>query len=292
MQNSENIGGFKNSVINWYPGHMAKAKRLIKEQIKVIDIIYEVVDARIPFSSRIKDLDEIINNKPRIILMTKIDLCDLDKTNKWKKYYEEKGYHVILLDLINNKNVNKIYSETEKILEELNKKRLEKGLKTRAYRAMILGIPNVGKSTLINRITGKKSVQVGNKPGVTKSLSWIRIGDNIDLMDTPGILWPRLDDETVAYNLASFSAIKEEILPIGKIACYILKYLSDNYKDNLKSRYGFEKVSDDFLDEYEMIGRKRGAIVRGNEVDYDKVSKLIIKDLQDGNLGKVTFDEI
>ena len=277
--------------INWYPGHMAKAKRLIKEQLNLIDIVYEVVDARIPFSSKIKDIDDLVGNKPRIILMTKMDLCDLDKTNKWVSYYEEKGYKVILLDLLNNKNVNKINSVTEEVLKELNEKREEKGLKKRTYRAIILGIPNVGKSTLINRMTGKKAVQVGNKPGVTKQLSWIRINENIDLMDTPGILWPKIDDETVAYHLACFSAIKEEILPIDRVACYILDYMNKNYKENLKERYGIEEVDEDYIEAYETIGRKRGCVIRGNEIDYEKVSRLIVKDLQDGNLGRVTFDE-
>ncbi len=277
--------------INWYPGHMAKAKRLIKEQLNLIDIIYEVLDARIPFSSKIKDIDEIVGNKPRIVLMTKSDLCDMEKTNKWINYYESKGYKVILLDLINNKNIDKISTVTHEVLKDLNEKREEKGLKKRTYRAIILGIPNVGKSTLINRLSGKKATVVGNKPGVTKQLSWIRLNEEIDLMDTPGILWPKIDNELIAYNLASFSAIKEEILPIGKVACYILDYMNKNYKENLKLRYGLEEVDEDFIEAYETIGRKRGCIQRGNEVDYDKVSKIVIKDLQEGNLGKVTFDE-
>ena len=277
--------------INWYPGHMAKAKRLIKEQLNLIDIIYEVLDARIPFSSKIKDIDEIVGNKPRIVLMTKSDLCDMEKTNKWINYYESKGYKVILLDLINNKNIDKISTVTHEVLKDLNEKREEKGLKKRTYRAIILGIPNVGKSTLINRLSGKKATVVGNKPGVTKQLSWIRLNEEIDLMDTPGILWPKIDNELIAYNLASFSAIKEEILPIGKVACYILDYMNKNYKENLKLRYGLEEVDEDFIEAYETIGRKRGCIQRGNEVDYYKVSKIVIKDLQEGNLGKVTFDE-
>lgn len=291
MANRDNEEVFSKVAINWYPGHMAKAKRLIKEQLNLIDIVYEVVDARIPFSSKIKDIDELVNNKPRIILMTKSDLCDISKTNKWVNYYEEKGYKVILLDLVNNKNIDKISTVTNEVLKELNDKREEKGLKKRTYRAIILGIPNVGKSTLINRLSGKKAVQVGNKPGVTKQLSWIRLNDDIDLMDTPGILWPKIDDETIAYNLACFSAIKEEILPIGKVACYILDYMYKNYKDRLKDRYDLDYVDEDFIEAYETIGRKRGCIIRGNEVDYDKVSRLIIKDLADGNLGKVTFDE-
>ena len=278
--------------INWYPGHMAKTKRQIKEKIDLIDIIYEVVDSRIPISSKIKDIDDLVKNKPRILIMTKSDLCDLNKTNKYIKYYESLGYKVVLVDLISNKNVDKIKSATDEVLKELNEKREAKGLKKRNYRALIIGIPNVGKSTLINRLAGKKVVGVGNKPGVTKQLSWIRISKDVDLMDSPGILWPKIDDEKVGLNLACFSAIKEEILPIDEVACYILKYMFINYKENLKERYGLEDIDfEDFTDAYEVIGRKRGCILRGNEVDYDKVSALIVRDLNEGHLGKVTFDE-
>ena len=292
MQNSENIGGFKNSVINCYPGHMAKTKRLIKENINLIDIVYEVLDARIPISSKIKDIDEVIGTKPRIIIMTKTDLCDINKTNKHVKYYESLGYKVIMVDLLNNKNIDKIKEVTDEVLSEINEKRLEKGLKVRTARALIMGIPNVGKSTLINRLTGKKAVVVGDRPGVTKQISWIRINKDIDLMDSPGILWPKLDNETQALNLACFSAIKEEVLPIDEVACYILKYMYEHYKDNLIERYGLNFLDyEDYSEAYELIGRKRGCIVRGNEVDYDKVSNLIIRDLKEGNLGKVTFDD-
>ena len=278
--------------INWYPGHMAKTKRQIKEKIDLIDIVYEVLDSRIPISSKIKDIDDIVKNKPRILIMTKSDLCDLNKTNKHIKYYEELGYKVVLVDLINNKNLDKIKTVTEQVLNEINKKREEKGLKIRTARALIIGIPNVGKSTLINRLAGKKVVNVGDKPGVTKQLSWIRISKDVDLLDSPGILWPKIDNELQAFNLACFSAIKEEILPNDELACYILKYMFDNYKDNLKERYGLTTLDEeDFSEAYEVIGRKRGCILKGNEVDYDKVSNLIIKDLKEGYLGKVTFDD-
>ena len=278
--------------INWYPGHMAKTKREIKEKLDLIDIVYEVVDARIPVSSKIKDIDDIIKNKPRILIMTKMDLCDEVKTNKHVKYYESLGYKVILVDLINNKNVDKILSTTNELLKDLNEKRIAKGLKEKNARALIIGIPNVGKSTLINRLAGKKVVNVGDRPGVTKQLSWIRLSNKVDLLDSPGILWPKLDDYKVAHNLACFSAIKEEILPINEVACYIIKYMYDNYKDNLFERYGkFELDEDDYTSVYEIIGRKRGCLVKGNEVDYDKVSNIIIRDLKEGYLGKVTFDE-
>ena len=278
--------------INWYPGHMAKTKREIKEKIDLIDIVYEVVDSRIPISSKIKDIDDLIKNKPKIMIMTKSDLCDIEKTNKHVKYYESLGYKVILVDLINNKNVDKILSTTKELLKDLNKKRIEKGLKEKNYRALVIGIPNVGKSTLINRLAGKKVVNVGDRPGITKMLSWIKLSNGIDLLDSPGILWPKLDDYKVSHNLASFSAIKEEILPKNEVACYILKTMYDNYQNNLFERYGsFILDEEDYTDAYEFIGRKRGCIIKGNEVDFEKVSNIIIKDLTEGYLGKVTFDE-
>ena len=278
--------------INFFPGHMNKARKEIEEKIKLIDIVYEVVDARMPSSSRIKDIDDLIKNKPKIMIMTKRDLCDLDKTNKWISYYESLGYKVFLTDLVNDKNVNKLFTLTDEVLEDLNAKRVEKGMEVRKYRALIMGVPNVGKSTLINKITGKKAVNVGNKPGVTKDISWIRINDKLDLMDTPGILWPKIDDQKQAYTLACFSSIKDEILPIDEVACYILKYMFDNYKDFLFNRYGnFSLDEEDYTEAYEYIGRKRGCLVKGNEVDYNKVSNIIIKDLREGYLGKVTFDE-
>lgn len=278
--------------INFFPGHMNKARKEIEEKIKLIDIVYEVVDARMPSSSRIKDIDDLIKNKPKIMIMTKRDLCDLDKTNKWISYYESLGYKVFLTDLVNDKNVNKLFSLTDEVLEDLNSKRIEKGMEVRKYRALIMGVPNIGKSTLINKITGKKAVNVGNKPGVTKDISWIRINDKLDLMDTPGILWPKIDDQKQAYTLACFSSIKDEILPIDEVACYILKYMFDNYKDFLFNRYGnFSLDEEDYTEAYEYIGRKRGCLVKGNEVDYNKVSNIIIKDLREGYLGKVTFDE-
>ena len=261
-------------------------------KIKLIDIVYEVVDARIPFSSRIVDIDDLIKDKPKVIIMTKKDLCDIEKTNKWISYYEEQGYKVFLVDLINDKSLGKLFDLTDSVLSELNEKREEKGLLQRKYRALIMGVPNVGKSTLINKITGKKATTVGDKPGVTKTISWIRINDKLELMDTPGILWPKIEDQDIAYKLATFSSIKDEILPIDEVACYILKYMYENYPSSLVDRYGLDYLDeDDYTDAYELIGRKRGCIIRGNEVDYTKVSNLIVKDLREGYLGKVTFDE-
>lgn len=277
--------------INWYPGHMAKTKRLISEKINLIDIVYEVVDARMPYSSKIKDIDNYIKNKPRILIMTKVDLCDMNETNKWIKYYEEKGYKVLPMDLENNPNISKIINVTEEIMTDFNQKRIDKGMNKRKTRVLIVGIPNVGKSTLINRLVGKKAVNVGNKPGVTKSLDWIRINENLELLDTPGILWPKFDADKIAFNLASLTAIKEEVLPLDEVAIYILKTLYEYYPDKLKERYGIIDIDfEDIIPTLDIIGKKRGCLVKGGEIDYDKVITVIINDIKDGHIKNITFD--
>ena len=273
--------------INWFPGHMAKAKREIKEKIDLIDIVFEVIDARIPKSSKNNDIEDIIKNKPRILIMTKSDLCDKNITLEWKKYYESKGYKVVLLDLLHD-NVNEIFSIVNELMESINSKRINKGLKPRRVRSLVLGIPNVGKSTLINRLVGKKAVNVGNKPGITKNLEWIRINDKLELLDTPGILWPKFNDSTIAYNLASMTAIKEEILDIEDISIYIIKTMFKLYPDNIISRYGVND-DEDIVNILDGIGKKIGA-VRNGEVDYDRVYTKVLRDLRDGYLGKITFD--
>ena len=275
--------------INWYPGHMAKTKREIKEKLDLIDIVFEVIDARIPLSSKNKDVDELVKNKPRILIMTKLDLCDKEETNKWINYYKEKGYIVIPLDLINNPNLDLVYKETNKISKEVNEKRKNKGLKERRIRALILGIPNVGKSTLINRLVGKKATNVGNKPGITKQLEWIRINNELELLDTPGILWPKLDNQEIALNLASMTAIKEEILNTEEVAIYIINTMLKLYPDNIKNRYNLGNETD-IVDILDKIGLKIGAI-RNKETDYEKVYTTVLKDLREGYLGKVTFDK-
>lgn len=289
-KNNGSQESFSKVPISWYPGHMAKTKREIKEKIDLIDIVFEVVDARIPYSSKNKEIEEMTKGKPRVIVMTKIDLCDSGKTNKWIKYYEDKDYIVIPIDLINNPNTKIIFDKIKPLVDEINNKRKSKGLKERKARILIMGVPNVGKSTLINRLVGRKATNVGNRPGVTKNLEWIRINDKVELLDTPGILWPKLDEEEVAYNLASMTAIKEEVLDSEDIAIYIIKKLLSAYPDNIINRYNLTKTEDivDILDE---IGKKIGAF-RNSETDYDRVYKRVIKDLQDGYLGKITFDNI
>lgn len=290
---SENNGmGFNKSVINWYPGHMAKTKREIIDKLNLIDIVYEVIDARMPLSSKIVDIDAIIKDKPRLLVMTKYDLCDKVETDKIVKHYENIGYKVIPVDLMSGLNVGKILDYTKEIMDIENKKRESKGMKPRAARALIIGVPNAGKSTLINRLVGRKSAGVGNTPGFTKNLSWIRVNKDVELLDSPGILWPKMEDQEAAHVLACLSSIKEEILNSSQIATYILRKLFKLYPERLEERYGITYLDDDLVEAYDMIAKKRGALSRGGVTDYDKVSDIIIRDLKNGYFGNITFDRL
>ena len=256
-----------NNPINWYPGHMAKAKRLMIKEYKHIDVVYELVDSRIPKSSKIANIYDIIGNKPKIIIMTKKDLTDTEMALRWVKYYENLG---------------------AKVLQEA---REEKGLMKKDVRVLVVGIPNVGKSTLINRMIGRKVADVGNRPGITKGLVWLNTKHNITLLDTPGILWPKLEPREVALNLASFSAIKTEILDENEIAVHILNKLNKYYPDKLKERYNItpNPVALDMENAYEVIARNIGAIRLG-EIDYEKVSNKIINDVKNEYIKGVVFD--
>lgn len=279
------------SNINWYPGHMAKTKRLISENLNLIDIVYEVVDARIPLSSKVPDIDNYVKNKPRILIVNKYDLCDKKETNKWIKYYEEKGYKVVSMDLENKVDLKPLLSLTKTMMQSFNEKRENKGLKERKIRVLIVGIPNVGKSTLINRLVGKKATKVGNIPGVTKNLNWIRVGDNLELLDTPGILWPRINENNIALNLATFTAIKEEILPIEEVIKYIIETIYKLYPNILLDRYGVSNI-DEIEKVVETIGKKRGCLIKGGLIDTEKVYSIIMSDIKLGNIKGVTFDRI
>lgn len=295
MSKIDNVNGYDNKkTINWYPGHMAKTKREIGEKLNLIDVVYEVVDARMPLSSKIVDIDDLIKDKPRIMVMTKYDLCDKSETDKIIKYYESTGYKVIPVDLMNNTNsgIKKIIEATNEIMVGVNNKRKEKGLMSRAGRVLIVGIPNAGKSTLINRLVGKKAAGVGNTPGFTKSLSWIRINKDLELLDSPGILWPKMEDQEAAHVLACLSSIKEEILNIDQIAIFILKKLFELYPEKLEERYGITELDEDYIETYDMIASRRGALSRGGVADYEKVSNIIVRDLKNGYFGNITLDRL
>ena len=290
MNNQDNEKVFQKSQINWYPGHMAKTKREIKEKINLIDIVYEVIDARMPISSKIVDIDDVIGNKKRILIMSKYDICDKDETNKFIEYYENIGYTVIPVNLMNNSDKEKILNASKKIMVEENKKRLEKGLKPRSIRALIVGVPNAGKSTLINRLVGKNAAGVANKPGHTKVLSWIRINKDIELLDSPGILWPKFENQENAHILAALSSIKEEVIDTSSLACFILNKMHELYPEKLKERYNLEEIDETYEEAFLTIAKKRGALARGGYADYDKVANIIIQDLKNGSLGNVTLD--
>lgn len=292
MEKKDKEKSFTSVGINWYPGHMAKTKREIKEKLNLIDIVYEVIDSRMPISSKIVDIDELIGNKRRILIMTKYDICDKEETNKFIKYYEDLGYVVVPVDLMNGKDTNKIIDKSLEIMKEENQKRLNKGLKPRSLRALIVGVPNAGKSTLINRLVGRKSAGVGNKPGFTKNLSWIRINKDIELLDSPGILWPKIENQENAHVLAAFSSIKEEILDNMDLSCFILKKMMELYPKNLEDRYGITELDEDFIETFDAIGKKRGALTKGGVADYEKVATIIVNDLKNGYLGNVTLDRL
>ena len=288
---NENTKSLPSTSINWYPGHMAKTKRLIKENIKLVDIIYEVIDSRIPYSSRVNDIEDLIGDKPRILIFTKYDLCDKGETDKFISKYRSLGFYCITYDLTHDIDKNKLIDLSNEILKDKFDKAREKGINKEKVRALVIGVPNAGKSTFINKVVGKKIAVTGNKPGVTKNLSWIRIGENIELLDSPGILWPKLDQEKEAFNLASTTAIKEEILPKEEVAVYIIKFLYANYRGVLERNYGVTDIAD-FYEIYDTIGRRRGFIGKGGVIDDDRVTDLIINDVKQGKIKGLTFDRI
>lgn len=287
--------------INWFPGHMAKTRRQIAEDLKMIDVVVEILDARIPMSSQNPDIRQITQNKKKIIVLNKYDLSDKNKTERWIEYFTQKGQKVVLADSLTGKGVNETVRQIQKVMEEDMQKMADKGRIGRKIRVMIVGIPNVGKSSFINRIAKKTSAEVGNKPGVTKQKQWIRINEKIELLDTPGVLWPKFENEKVAMNLAITGTIKDDILDLVEVAYTLTKFMLENYKENLLQRYSLEeKKIDEILQQdqaeneniYEimqLIGRRRGAILGGN-IDDERTAKLILDDFRSGKLGKITLE--
>ena len=273
----------------WYPGHMTKAKRQMQEDMKLIDLVIELVDARIPVSSRNPELDELGRQKARLILMNKADLASEKLTQSWTSYFREKGYFVVKLDSRNKagmKNFSDVVMEACKEKMERDRKR---GIKNRPVRAMVVGIPNVGKSTFINTFSGKACAKTGNKPGVTKGKQWIRLNKNVELLDTPGILWPKFEDQKVGLNLALIGSIKDEILNIDELSLALIKVLKENYPGILSDRYQVQEDQEpsDILME---IARSRNCVKKGGELDYSKAAALVMEEFRSGKLGKITLE--
>lgn len=275
--------------IQWYPGHMTKAKRMMQENIKLIDVIIELVDARIPLSSKNPDIDSIAGNKSRIILLNKVDLSDEIITENWKKWYEEKGFFVHTVNSKTGYGVKNVTSIVKEACKEKIERDRKRGIKNRPVRAMIVGIPNVGKSTFINSFAGKACAKTGNKPGVTKGKQWIKLSKEVELLDTPGILWPKFEDPKVGINLALIGSINDDILNMDELAIKLIGYLKEYYMENLINRYGVTDNSDS-IKLLEEIARNRGCITKGNELDYSKTSKLIIEEFKNGLLGRISLE--
>ena len=273
----------------WYPGHMTKAKRQMLEDIKLIDLVIELVDARIPLSSRNPDIDELGKNKYRLILMNKSDLADKKATDKWSDYFKKKGFFVVSLDARTKNSMKSITDIVMEACKEKIERDRKRGIKNRPVRAMVVGIPNVGKSTFINSYAGKACAKTGNKPGVTKGKQWIRLNKNIELLGTPGILWPKFEDQMVGLRLALIGSIKDEILNIDELAVELIKILKESYPGTLKERYEVNEESE-ITDIIFEIAKNRKCLQKGGEVDYSKACALLIDDFRSGKLGRITLE--
>lgn len=278
--------------LNWYPGHMAKTRRLIEENLKFIDAVVEIIDARIPFSGRNPCFDDMIKSKPRLIVMNKSDLADPTLTDKWCNYFSLCGTKVISISCETNNGINKIAPALKEMFADRIKQDTERGI-TRPIRIMIIGIPNVGKSTLINRISKRAIAKTGDRPGVTRQKQWVRLKDGLEMLDTPGILQPKFEDQEVAKRLAFTGAIKDEILETELLCYELLEYLRDNYSDELKARY---KITDDISDKkgyeiLEIIGRKRGLVISGGEIDMERGANIVLDEFRAAKIGRVTLEK-
>jgi ribosome biogenesis GTPase A len=276
--------------IQWFPGHMAKARREVTEKLKLVDIIFELVDARLPLSSRNPMIDQVIHQKPRLIILNKMDMADETETKKWIRYFEEQGTRAVAINSLEGRGLHAVTKASKEILDEKWSRMIAKGIKPRAIRAMIVGIPNVGKSTLINRLSKKSLAKTGNMPGVTKAQQWIKVGKEIELLDTPGILWPKFEDPEIGFKLAVTGAIKDSVIQMQELAIYALKFLEQRYPERLKERYGIDGVDEEIVKTFDAIGKKRRFVSPDGEVDYEMTAEAIVRDIRNQYLGRVTFD--
>ncbi|BDG48069.1 MULTISPECIES: ribosome biogenesis GTPase YlqF [Parageobacillus] len=277
--------------IQWFPGHMAKAKREVQEKLKLIDIVFELLDARIPVSSRNPMINEILGNKPRIVLLNKADMADEAITQQWIAYFQQRQLRALAIDAQTGTGIKQIVAVSKEMLKDKFAKMAAKGIKNpRPMRALIVGIPNVGKSTLINRLAGRNIAKTGDKPGVTKAQQWIKVGKEMELLDTPGILWPKFEDEEVGLKLATTGAIKDTILNLQDVAVYALNFLKQHYPERLKERYSLDGIPEEIVELFAAIGKRRGCLVSGGAVDYDKVAEIVLHDIRTEKLGRISFE--
>ena len=291
MSNEEKLSKVQ---ISWYPGHMAKTKRQIQEDLKLVDVVIEILDARIPMASQNPDIAKMIKTKKHIIVLNKSDLADENENKRWQSRFEKEETPCVIANSNTGVGCKDILKKTKEIMQDELEKQEQKGRIQKNIRIMIVGIPNVGKSSFINRIAKRNTATVGNKPGVTKQKQWIRIENNIELMDTPGVLWPKFESNDVALNLAFIGTIKDEIIDEYEIAYHLISFLINNYKENLKNRFGLtdEEIKDDIVQVIELIGRKRGAIISGGRIDETKTARLILDDFRSGKLGRITLEKV
>lgn len=273
----------------WYPGHMTKAKRMMQENIKLIDLIIELVDARVPMSSRNPEIDELGKNKARLIVLNKSDLAEDRKNDLWTEYFQSKGFSVVKVNSKKGGGIKQIQNVIQEACKEKIERDRKRGILNRPVRAMVVGIPNVGKSTFINALAGKACAKTGNKPGVTKGKQWIRLNKNVELLDTPGILWPKFEDQTVGLRLAYIGSIKDEILNTEELAAELCKFLVENYKGVLAEKYTIEESEDGF-DMLRQIAESRHCLVKGSEYDTEKAARLMLDDFRNGRLGRITLE--
>lgn len=275
--------------IQWFPGHMTKAKRGMQEKLKMVDMVIELRDARIPLASANPMIKDIINQKPRLIILTKIDKADEKATKKWIEALSNDHTKVLGLDVLNGNIITSIINACQELMRDKIERQKRKGMKPRAIRSMVCGIPNVGKSTLINRLAGKKTLVTGDRPGVTKSLSWVKASKELELLDTPGVLWPKFDDEQVGILLGITGAIKDQVLPLEEIAYYALKHLKKYAPEALEKRYGVELIENNYK-LFLSIGKAKGLLSKNGEVDYQRVIEMFLKEIRDNKLGKITWE--